>query len=339
MNRRSFIQHTAVAGAIFSASPLALSSRSVARELEAPFDIALSQWAFNKGIFGDSRDNEKWFRATLRSDPEKVLRGEMDPRDVVVVARKMGIHAVDLVNNMWFGHRDDKPWLRDFKQQAENEGVSFICLMCDVFEHIGVKSKTDRQKSIDQHSYWLEAAAELGCTQMRINPYGEGSYLEQLRQCAEGLHEMSERAQRLGIQLVVENHGHPASNGAWLAMLVEMTAHENFGVYLDFDNFFMGGWGIEPQRRYDRRQGILDLASHTVGVSAKTRRFLGNGEEEFIDYDWCVRTLLEHGFKGYMCAEYAGDQFSELEGSTKTVNLLRTLQEKYEGFSLQQPGG
>ena len=47
---------------------------------------------------------------------------------------------------------------------------------------------------------------------------------------------MSEPAEKIGIQLFVEYRGHPGSNGAWLAMLVEMTAHDNFGVYLDFDN-------------------------------------------------------------------------------------------------------
>jgi sugar phosphate isomerase/epimerase len=133
----------------------------------------------------------------------------------------------------------------------------------------------------------------------------------------------------MGIQLVVENHGHPGSNGAWLAMLVEKTAHKNLGVYLDLDNFFMGGWGIEPERRYDRKQGVLDLAEYTVGVSAKTKHFLPDGTEEFIDYDWCVNTLLERGFSGYMSAEYEGHALSNWKGSKATVRLLQSLQLKF----------
>jgi len=223
----------------------------------------------------------------------------------------MGVNAVDLVNIMWFGHGNDKPWLRDFKQLAKNEDVSFVCLMCDNKDKIGAKDKASRLRSLDQHLH--------------------GSYLEQLKLCAEGMHEMSERAAKLNIELVIEIHGHPGSNGAWLNMLVEMTDHDNFGVYLDFDNFFMGGWGLDPQRRYDRKQGILDLADNTVGISAKTRHFLKDGTKKNIDYNWCVKTVLEHGFKSnqYMCAEYDGNELFDFEGSKKTVELLQRLQKKY----------
>jgi sugar phosphate isomerase/epimerase len=329
LNRRTFISHAAFVAASFGYAPMAKAAASASIAHENPFEIALSQWSFKDEILGDSRGNVQRFKHMLQTDPDRVLQGSMDPRDIVVVARRLGVAAVDLVNVLWFGHGADGPWLRDFKKLAENEGVALVCLMCGELKRIGAKTKAERQASIDQHSSWLETASVLNCTQLRVNPYGEGTYLEQLKQCSEGLHILCERAQSMGIQLVVENHGHPGSNGAWLAMLVEKTAHKNLGVYLDLDNFFMGGWGIEPERRYDRKQGVLDLAEYTVGVSAKTKHFLPDGTEEFIDYDWCVNTLLERGFSGYMSAEYEGHALSNWKGSKATVRLLQSLQLKF----------
>ena len=59
--------------------------------------------------------------------------------------------------------------------------------------------------------------------------------------------------------------------------LIELTNHQNFAAFTDLDNFFMGGWGLEPERRYDRVQGILDLAPVTRGVSVKSHDFTKEG--------------------------------------------------------------
>jgi len=321
INRRTFLRAMAAATVLphFSgaASPNAKATR---------FDISLSQWSFHRAILGNSQHDYAKFLTMLHQEPDSVLQGKLDPRDIVVMARQLGVAHVDLVNILWFGHAQDKKWLSEFKARAANEGVGFKILMCDQTGSIGHSSAKERASAIENHLPWFEAAAELGCNQLRVNAYGEGSYLEQLKQSAESLAKLAEIGQQYQLEVLVENHGYASNNGAWLAMLMQLTNHDNVGVFTDFDNFFMGGWNIEPQRWYDRTQGLIDLAPYTKSISAKAHHFNSNGLESTIDYGKCLDILVKEGFNGVVSAEFEGSGLTELEGSKATVALLRQCQ-------------
>ncbi|MBU2870431.1 TIM barrel protein [Colwellia sp. E2M01] len=290
------------------------------------YDISLSQWSFHRAIFGESRADYNAFIKTLHSEPDLVLKGEIDPRYITSIAKKLDISKVDLANTLWFGHATDKPWLNEFKSRANNDGVTFKLLMCDEMGSIGSSNKILRQQAINNHLPWFEAAAELGCSQLRVNAYGDGTYLEQLKQNAESLQVLGEIGQEYGLEVLVENHGNASNNGAWLAMLMEMTIHSNVGVFTDLDNFFMGGWSLSPERLYDRTQGIIDLAPYTRGVSAKTHAFTKSGQESTINYQKLLSIIVGQGFKGTVSAEYEGEHMSEYDGSSATIKLLKSMQ-------------
>ncbi|MER2490561.1 sugar phosphate isomerase/epimerase family protein [Catenovulum sediminis] len=285
--------------------------------------ISLSQWSFHRAILGNSKNNYAEFIKTLHSEPDEVLQGSLDPRDICRTARILGVSHIDLVNVLFFGHAQDKNWLKEFKNRARDHQVHFQLLMCDETGQLGATSKTVRNKSIEQHLPWLEAAAYLGCKQLRVNAYGEGSYLQQLDQCADSLSQLADAAQQHNLELLVENHGFASNNGAWLAMLIEHTKHSNLGVFTDLDNFFMGGWGLNPPRLYDRIQGLYDLAPYTRGVSAKTHDFDLSGNETTIDYQQCFSIFETHGFNGFYSAEFEGDRMSETQGSEATLALIK----------------
>lgn len=332
MNRRDFIQKTTLAiAATTTTAPLI---RANGDQSPTPiicgngprFEISLSQWSFHRAIFGDSRSDYGWFLKTLQSDPDRVLQGTMDPDSIVDKAAEFGVGYVDLVNLLFFGKVKNSFWLDGFKTRANSNEVGFVCLMCDECGNIGSSNQTDRKKSIDLHLPWMDAAARLGCTQLRVNAYGDGTYLAQLEQCAETLVTLADEAESRKLELIVENHGHPSSNAAWLAMLMQKCNHSNLGVFTDLDNFFMGGWHHQPQRRYDRVQGLEDLAPYTKGISAKSYDFDGNGNETRIDYQQAFDILLGAGFQGFASAEYEGEHLSEQDGTTRTIELLRQLQ-------------
>jgi hypothetical protein len=88
----------------------------------------------------------------------------------------------------------------------------------------------------------------------------------------------------------------------------------------------MGGWNLVPERRYDRLQGMIDLAPHTRAVSAKSKDFGPDGQEKTIDYHMCLKILYDAGFRGIVCAEYEGERLSEQEGSRLTLELIRQEQ-------------
>lgn len=306
---------------------LNLHANGVAQEKATLVDvnnrISLSQWCFHRAIFGDSRKDYNQFVSDLHSKPDSVLRGDLDPRGIVEVSRELGVDRVDLVNVLFFGHAQNKAWLNDFKKRANDHDVSFQLLMCDQTGNLGASSIEQRKLSIEAHKPWLDAAAHLDCKQLRVNAYGDGTYLQQLEQCAESLEILATLAEGMGIQLLVENHGHASNNGAWLAMLMQQTNHDNLGVFTDLDNFFMGGWGLQPERRYDRVQGLLDLAPYTKGVSVKSHDFDKEGKETTLDYLTLFDIFESNGFSGLYSIEYEGKRLSELEGTKSTIHYCR----------------
>ncbi|MDB4297344.1 sugar phosphate isomerase/epimerase [Flavobacteriaceae bacterium] len=330
MDRREFVKKTALASTLIGIPNLSYATNTLnSYENKNPFNISLSQWAFERDIFGNSRANYRWFSKMLLSQPKAVLQGSLDPTDIVVKAKELNLKGVDLVTSMIQSHKEDKKWLCDFKGKAKDHDVKFICLMADTHYKIGDTNPASRALSIKDHMKWIDAAAELECEHLRVNPFGNGTYLETLHNCSDSLVQLADYAKKQGILLTVENHGHPSSNGAWTNMLFEMTAHKNMGLFLDFGNFFMGGFNVRPRRYYDTTQGVIDLAPFASGISAKTRSFLENGNEASIDYDACVKEVMKYGFKGWMSAEYAGTEFNSTEGAKKTVALLRRIQKDY----------
>lgn len=325
MLRRDFLRAASATTLLSMMGGLSALAKGTSSE---PYEISLSQWSFHRAIFGNSREDYARFIAALHSDPDSVLQGDLDPRDIVVRARELGVSHVDLVNILWFGHARDRAWLRDSSQRARDHDVAFVCLMCDELGYLGSSDSEQRRQAIENHKPWLACAAELGCTQVRVNAYGDGTYLEQLEQNAESMAALAELAEDQGVELLVENHGHPSSNAAWLAMLIEKVSHPNLGVYADLDNFFMGGWNIVPERRYDRRQGLLDLAPYTRGVSAKTHAFTEDGQETTIDYVTSMKVFADHGFSGFASAEYEGNALSEYEGTQATIALLKATRQQ-----------
>lgn len=321
VNRRSLLKTFALSPLI---SPLNLTAANLSNQINTKTKlISLSQWSFHRAILGNSKENYKTFLRILHTNPDKVLQGSLDSRDICKVSRSLGTNYIDLVNVLFFGHAMDKPWLNDFKHRANDQAVQFQLLMCDQAGSLGASSISERKKSVESHLPWFETAAYLNCKQVRVNAYGDGSYLQQLEQCAESLSTLAEIAGSMGLELLVENHGYASNNGAWLAMLMEHTNHKNLGVFTDLDNFFMGGWNISPERRYDRTQGLIDLAPYTRGVSVKSHHFSANGQETTIDYQHCFSLIKNAGFDGFYSAEFEGNKLSELDGSIATIQAIR----------------
>ena len=323
ISRRRFAQHLTGVAALGALGGWRLPLRSD----EPLFKLSLAHWSYHKAIFGDSRRDYDWFIKTLHSDPDGVLLGPMDPRDIVVKAREHGLNAVDYSNQLFFGHANDQPYLAELKRRADSEGVKSLLITCGELGRLGDADPTQRAQAIENHVPWLEAAAFLGCHSIRADAYGDGTYLEQMQRTAEGLHALCEKADAIGLDILLENHGESSNNGAWLAMVVESVNHPRLGVLADFGNWFMGGWNNDPPRWYDRYQGLRDIAPYTRSVSAKAHGFDENGQEIETDFTEAMRLLLAGGFRGYVSVEYEGDGLTEDEGVAATKRLLEAVRE------------
>jgi len=258
------------------------------------FQISLAQWSLHR---------------TLN-------KGKLTNLDFPSYAKnKFDIHAVEYVNTFFKARVKDRAYLKDLKSRTDNEGIRNVLIMCDGEGKLGAREKKARDKTVDRHKKWVEAAQFLGCHSIRVNASGPGSKEELARQVTDGLRSLSTFAKDFNINVIVENHGGLSSNGAWLAAVIKEINMPNCGTLPDFGNF----------HDYDRYQGIKDLMPYAKGVSAKSRRFDSQGNELETDYLKALKIVAASPYKGFIGVEYEGGELSEDDGIIATKKLLESV--------------
>jgi L-ribulose-5-phosphate 3-epimerase len=228
-----------------------------------------------------------------------------------------------LVNTFFKDKALDQGYLTDFKKRADDLGVKVLLIMCDHEGALGDADKSKRTQAVENHYKWVEAARFLGCHSIRVNAQSSGSAEEQKTLVADGLHRLTEFAARLGLNVLVENHGGFSSDGAWLVSLIKQVNLPNCGTLPDFGNFKLAD-GAE----YDRYQGVAEMMPFAKAVSAKAQDFDASGNEVGIDYRQMLQIVLEAGYHGYVGIEYSGDKLSEPEGVLATKKLLEKVRDE-----------
>jgi L-ribulose-5-phosphate 3-epimerase len=307
MDRRDFLRHTA--GLALGASLVPLPGcfpRASGAGAHPLFRVSLAQWSLHR---------------TLRS-------GALDPIDFPAAAReRYGLEAVEYVNTFYMDRALERPYLTALRRRAADAGVRSLLIMCDGEGALGDPEEASRLEAVENHRKWVEAAAFLGCHSIRVNASSRGSYDEQLRLAADGLHRLCELADDHDIDVLVENHGGLSSNGAWLAAVIRAADHPRAGTLPDFGNFRVQA---DPEEWYDRYRGVAELMPFARAVSAKSHEFDERGDETGTDYRRMMRIVLDAGYRGWVGIEYEGDQLSEDDGIHATTRLLERVRQELE---------
>lgn len=303
-NRRSFLKQSAQLGAGLGASALA-GGRLLAAQKKPPFEISLAQWSLHKALFAKQVDNLDFAR---------------------MAKQDFGIAAVEYVNQFFKDKARDPQYLGEMKKRAADLGVRNVLIMCDGEGALGDADAAKRQKSVENHYRWVEAAKFLGCHSIRVNAESTGSYEEQMGLAADGLRKLSEFGAQHEINVIVENHGGLSSNGAWLAAVMKKVGHPRCGTLPDFGNF-----RIKPGEEYDRYKGVQELMPFAKGVSAKSHDFDAQGNETHTDYRRMMKIVLDAGYRGFVGVEYEGSKLSEPEGIRATKQLLERVRDTMAG--------
>jgi len=305
LTRRSLLQATA-AGFSAAAFPGCTSSAPrAAADGGLPFKISLAQWSLHRTFFG--RDGYT----------------KVDPLEFPAIAKKQfGISACEYVNQFYAEKKGDDAYLKELKQRADDQGVKSVLIMCDREGNLGDANDAKRTQAVENHVRWLEWAKTLGCHSIRVNAASAGTYDEQVKLAADGLHKLSEKAVPFGLNVIVENHGGLSSNGAWLAKVMTTVGLKNCGTLPDFGNFRIKK---DPDEWYDRYQGVQELMPFAKGVSAKSHEFNAAGDEVRTDYRKMMKIVLAAGYHGYVGVEYEGNQLKEADGIIATKKLLEKV--------------
>lgn len=283
VSRRQFLTQTGLAAG-------ALTSGAAWAKDVAPLQISLAQWTINR---------------ELRS-------GKIDNLDFAKVAAEHGIHAVEYVNQFFMDKAKDAKYLGEMKKRAADQGVKSLLIMCDREGNIGDPDAAKRKQTVDNHRKWLDAAKFLGCHSIRVNAGSSGTWDEQVKLAADGLSRLTAIGAKLGLNVIVENHGGLSSNADWLVEVIKKVDHERCGTLPDFGNF-----RIKPGESYDSYRGMQKLLPFAKGVSVKDRVWDDKGKQSALDYDRMLKFVHASGFRGYCGIEFGG--YANLTASRKKL--------------------
>jgi sugar phosphate isomerase/epimerase len=293
LDRRRFLQQTAAATASLGLAALGANAATAAA---APkFKISLAEWSLHKALFSKKMTNLDFAQQATTV---------------------YGIDAVEYVNQFFKDKAKDVKYLGEMKTRSEDQNVKNVLIMIDDEGFLGDPEDAKRNKAVENHYPWVEAAKFLGCHSIRVNAYSKGTPEEQAKLAGDGLRRVAEFAAPHGINVIVENHGGLSSNGTWLAGVMKAVNLPNCGTLPDFGNF----------KEYDRYQGVEEMMPFAKGVSAKSYDFDAEGNDTRIDYARMIKIVLDAGYNGYIGIEYEGTRLPEPDGIRATKKLLERYQ-------------
>ena len=312
MNRREFLTRSAQMTAAMAAVSSGIAPALAQAQAKPLFNISVAQWSLHKSIFGKKIDNLDFAKTT----------------------KSLDIHAIEYVNQFFKDKAKNEEYLGEMKKRAEGEGVKSLLIMVDGEGQLGDANEANRTKAVENHYKWADAAKFLGCHSIRVNAGSSGTYQEQQQRAADGLRRLAEYCDKLGLYVIVENHGGLSSHGRWLADTLAMAKHPRVGSLPDFGNFRIKGatkdkYGYDLT--YDRYLGVEELMPFARAVSAKSHEFDQAGNEIRTDYMKMMRIVLKNAPKEwdetgrYVGIEYEGGKVDELTGIKLTKALLEKV--------------
>ena len=261
------------------------------------FKISIAEWSLHKMLFAKKLSNLEF--------PE-------------FSQKNFDIHALEYVNQ--FFKNAGKEYLTELKSRTSDLGMKNVLIMIDAEGNLGETDDAKRQKAVENHYKWVEAAKFLGCHSIRVNARGKGTMEEVAEAAVDGLSKLTEYASKENIGVIVENHGGYSSNGKWMSDVIRKVNNPNCGTLPDFGNF-----RISADEEYDRYLGVKELMPFAKGVSAKSHEFDEEGNETETDFYKMLKIVKEAGYTGYIGIEYEGRVLSEVEGVMATKKLLEKV--------------
>lgn len=299
--RRDFLKTGAAAVGVAACG----EAIALAADKDKLFDISLAEWSLHKALF----------------------KGDLNNLDFAKVAKEdYGIEAIEYVNQFFKDKAKDEKYLAELNKRAADHGVRQLLIMVDGEGALGDPDDAKRTKAIENHYQWADAAKALGGHSIRVNAQSAGKPEEAMKLAADGLARLTEYAEKLGLNVLVENHGGLSSNGEWLAGVMKLVDNPRCGTLPDFGNFNIG-----PLQRYDRYKGVEELMPFAKAVSAKSHDFDAEGNEIHTDYLRMMKIVLDAGYHGFVGIEYEGAKLSEPDGIKATKVLLERVREKLAG--------
>ncbi|CAI8297805.1 MAG: Uncharacterised protein [Flavobacterium sp. SCGC AAA160-P02] len=273
------------------------------------FKISLAQWSLHRYV----KDEKK------------------SPFHFASQAKKMGFEAVEYVSQLYkleIKKLGFDSVIDSLNTISKYEEIKNVLIMVDDEGDLADPDLEKRNKAVENHKRWVDAAQKLGCHSIRVNTFGTNDPEIWKTTVVDGLKKLSEYAAKKNINILCENHGWLSSDPDKLMAAIKDVNMENCGTLPDFGNWCIERkdknkrWGDCKKEYPDKYKGIELLMPAAKALSAKSYDFDDKGNETSIDYVKMLRIVKESGYNGYIGIEYEGDRLSERDGIMATRDLL-----------------
>jgi len=293
LSRRRFLNNAALAATAIAVPKSLLSGSTDIIDNEEWFKISVAQWSFKKDFYS----------------------GAMKTKDFAqFCASELGIFGIDYLSDFMLDDYQDKTFQHDIRSSAEDLGVENVMIMCHSVGRLGHRDEKTRNKVIDDHFRWVEAAQGMGCQMIRVNPCSSGTRAEQKDLLVASISKVGKYAADHGVDIVIENGwgSDYAFKADFIMDILDEINLPNCGSLPDIGNF-----------QYDDPYvGVEKMMRLAKSVSAKSIDFTPSGRNKFWDYNRYMTIVCESGYRGYVGIEYEGCKKSPIEGVLLTKESL-----------------
>jgi sugar phosphate isomerase/epimerase len=238
---------------------------------------------------------------------------QMTMEDFILKAVELGVQGVD-ITTYWL--KSTEPgYLTGLRHLAYRNGVplSGAAIGTNMCQADAAK----RKEELEKIRRWVDATELLGAAHLRVFggelPPGAGDE-QGIQWVVETMKPACEYAAAKGIILGIESHGGITSKAANIVEILRRVDSPYAGCNLDISNF--------QEDPYPQIEACLPYATHT-----HIRDFYGEARKP-LDLERVWQSFAKAGYKGYMSAEYEGDE-DPMSGVPKLIDRMKVLCRQY----------
>jgi sugar phosphate isomerase/epimerase len=239
--------------------------------------------------------------------------GKMTMEDFILRAVDLGVLGVD-ITTYWL-KSTEPAYLASLRRCAYRNGMPFsgAAIGTDMCQPDAGK----RSEELEKIKKWIDATELLGASHLRVfgGELPPGSSEEQgIQWVVETMKPACDYGAKRGVILGIESHGGITSKASNILEILRRVDSPYAGCNLDISNF--------PENPYQQIEACIPYATH-----AHIRDFYGESKK-LLDLDRVWQLFARAGYKGYMSAEYEGDE-DPMTGVPKLIEKIKTLCRKY----------
>ncbi len=240
-------------------------------------------------------------------------KGQMTMEQFILKAVELGVLGVD-ITTYWL-KSTEPAYLASLRQFAYKQGMplSGLAIGADMCQ----SDATKRQETVVTVKKWIDATELLGAAHLRV--FGDklpaGATEDQgIQWVAETMKTACDYAAAKGVILGLETHSGLSAKAANMVAILRRVDSPYAGCNLDISNF--------PENPYEQIAACIPYATH-VHV-----RDVYGARKMPLDLDRVGQMFAQGSYKGYMSAEYEGDE-DPLTGVPKLIEKIKVLCRKY----------